>query len=226
MSCDSACSFPAALPQFPAPLYFDRYNSFIFLFHIPHNNNTSNTPPNITMSSPTPSNDPPSPRDKRSRLINVYDAIVGRVTAYGHPLYIPRSPTRATQHTSVLAEAILTPDEVLFRRNGAPIRFAEDDMYCAYEDLPDGALPSSDLLKSIHCYASRYYEAMNIRLGGGEEPVDERSMDETALLAFGILLEEAAREALGKDGDLVFTEGEGDLGDSAGGRKRQRTARY
>jgi hypothetical protein len=32
-------------------------------------------------------------------------------------------------------------------------------------------------------------------------------MDETALLAFGILLEEASRDALGKKGDLVFTEG-------------------
>lgn len=31
-------------------------------------------------------------------------------------------------------------------------------------------------------------------------------MDETALLAFGILLEEASRDALGKRGDLVFTE--------------------
>lgn len=32
-------------------------------------------------------------------------------------------------------------------------------------------------------------------------------MDETALLAFGIVLEEAAQEALGYNGDLVFTEG-------------------
>ena len=32
-------------------------------------------------------------------------------------------------------------------------------------------------------------------------------MDETALLAFGILLEEAGREGLGRRGDLVFTEG-------------------
>ena len=43
---------------------------------------------------------------------------------------------------------------------------------------------------------------------GREDNLDVRSMDETALLAFGILLEEAARETLGKDGDLVFTEGE------------------
>jgi hypothetical protein len=31
-------------------------------------------------------------------------------------------------------------------------------------------------------------------------------MDETALIAFGMLLEETAREKLGKTGDLAFTE--------------------
>lgn len=31
-------------------------------------------------------------------------------------------------------------------------------------------------------------------------------MDETALLACGILLEEAAKELLGENGDMVFTE--------------------
>lgn len=34
------------------------------------------------------------------------------------------------------------------------------------------------------------------------------SLDETALLAFGILMEEASREILGSTGDLVITEGE------------------
>ena len=33
-------------------------------------------------------------------------------------------------------------------------------------------------------------------------------MDETALLAMGILIEEAAKESLGGTGDLTFTEGE------------------
>ena len=33
-------------------------------------------------------------------------------------------------------------------------------------------------------------------------------MDETALLAMGILIEEAAKESLGETGDLTFTEGE------------------
>lgn len=153
----------------------------------------------------------------------------GRATVYDHPLYIPTPtfPERATRHhTSLPASAVLAPEEVLFRRANAPARYAEDDMYGAADDLPDGALPSSDLLKSVHHHVSRYYEALNVRLGGGEDPVDERSMDETALLAFGILLEEAARDALGQEGDLVFTEGEVDEeAERDTERKRRRVAR-
>lgn len=103
------------------------------------------------------------------------------------------------------------PDELLFRRKGAPERYAEHDIYYANErDLPRGGrvfLPDSDLLKAIHSYSSHFYAAH--RTGPpppGEANVDERSMDETALLAFGILLEEAGREVLGRSGDLVFTE--------------------
>lgn len=107
----------------------------------------------------------------------------------------------------------LAPEEALFRRKNAPVRYAEQDIYWANEDLPDGGrrhLPDASLLKSVHGYASRFYEAAAARLGPrcvvGTRIIDERSMDETALLAFGILLEEAAREGLGKTGDLVFTE--------------------
>lgn len=48
-------------------------------------------------------------------------------------------------------------------------------------------------------------------------------MDETALLAFGILLEEASREALGRRGDLVFTEGVevGEGGERSGGEAEE-----
>lgn len=118
-----------------------------------------------------------------------------------------------------LADPVLAPEEVLFSRKHAPQRYAEKDIYFANEDLPDGGrsvLPESDMLKAIHGYAGHYYEALGQRITGhgtrsSLARVDERSMDETALLAFGILLEEAARKSLGKDGDLVFTEGlEGD----------------
>lgn len=43
-------------------------------------------------------------------------------------------------------------------------------------------------------------------------------MDETALIALGILLDEGVREVLGETGDLAFTEGvrEDELGDIEG----------
>lgn len=107
----------------------------------------------------------------------------------------------------------LAPEEVLFRRKGAPQRYEEHDIYFANQrDLPHGGrgvLPDSDLLKSVHSYASHYYAAQKRGGGGGQTStaaVDERSMDESALLAFGILLEEAGQEVLGSRGDLVFTE--------------------
>ncbi|KAK3686076.1 hypothetical protein B0T22DRAFT_443179 [Podospora appendiculata] len=156
----------------------------------------------------------------RGREINVYDAVAGRVAAY-EPLRSPGG-TRATAPRRISTsgfhasyDARLGPEEVLFRKEHAPVRYAENDIYWANEDLPDAGrhhLPDSDLLKSTHSYASKFYDAMAHRLGPGclvgSRTVDERSMDETALLAFGILLEEAGREAPGKRGHLVLTEAE------------------
>lgn len=122
-----------------------------------------------------------------------------------------------------LADPVLAPEEVLFSRTNAPQRYAEKDMYFAHEDLSDGgrgALPDSDLVKALHGYASHFYEAMGQRHDregrGNTARADERSMDETALLAAGILLEEAVRESLGRNGDVVFTEGVRELGSGHG----------
>ena len=68
-------------------------------------------------------------------------------------------------------------------------------------------LPDSDLLKAIHTYASDYYSRATADGGRG----DFHSMDETALLAMAILLEESAKESLGDTGDLAFVEGEKDI---------------
>lgn len=46
--------------------------------------------------------------------------------------------------------------------------------------------------------------------------MDFESLDETALLGLGILLEEMAEHALGHTGDLAFVEGE-DMNDAAHG---------
>ena len=60
------------------------------------------------------------------------------------------------------------------------------------------------MLKAIHAYASDFYSR---NLGEGAV-VDFHSLDETALLCMGILLEEMADGVLGDTGDLAFTEGE------------------
>lgn len=117
----------------------------------------------------------------------------------------------------------MAPDEVLFRRKDAPERYLEHDIYYAHEqDLPragQGVLPESDLLKAIHGYASTFYSSKSrADHAVSDASVAAQSMDETALLAFGILLEEAGKEALGRRGDLVFTEGAHDaLGSDTGG---------
>lgn len=95
----------------------------------------------------------------------------------------------------------LRPDEILFQQKNAPPRYAEDDDYFANEKLPPGhELPSGELLSTLHAYVSKLYS---------RKAVPEhvwRCMDETALIAFGILMEETAREKLGENGDLEFTE--------------------
>ncbi|KAL2758044.1 hypothetical protein ACRALDRAFT_2051756 [Sodiomyces alcalophilus JCM 7366] len=155
----------------------------------------------------------------------VYDAVAGRITTrpFNKPAAAPptedepRHSTDAEQpprlRKATVHNPILAPEEALFRRPVAPERYAEHDVYMAHErDLPHrDVLPDSDLLQAIHAYASHFYAALNgpdsraVRVGS--RSLDEGSMDETALLAFGILLEEAGRKALGKRGDLVFTEG-------------------
>nr|XP_036589730.1 uncharacterized protein CTRU02_00484 [Colletotrichum truncatum]KAF6801735.1 membrane protein [Colletotrichum truncatum] len=123
-------------------------------------------------------------------------------------------PPRISSHS--VRTTALAPEEVLFRRKAAPGRFAEFDVYMAHErNLPDGgrgSLPDADLLKAVHSYASHFYSTLggqqrNASYHVGARNIDERSMDETALLAFGILIEEAGREVLGNRGDMVFTEG-------------------
>ncbi|KAI2620316.1 hypothetical protein GGS26DRAFT_309871 [Hypomontagnella submonticulosa] len=159
-------------------------------------------------------------RKRRKRDANVYDAVAGRVTTTlplddGSGSEAPSHHFRTSRDRH--RDPTLAPEEVLFRRIGAPVRFAEKDIYQAHEALRDGGrgvLPDSDMLKAIHSYASHFYTALARRGGGSSSNsvavgrnIDERSMDETALLALGILVEEAGREALGRSGDLVFTEG-------------------
>lgn len=96
----------------------------------------------------------------------------------------------------------MPPEAVLFRRKNAPARFAENDLYFANEQRPGIELPDSDLLKALHCYASDFYSRNTADAGIG----DWKSLDETALIALGVLIEEVS--CLSRTGDMVFTEGE------------------
>jgi hypothetical protein len=127
---------------------------------------------------------------------------IGRISAAG---FIPDLPfISSTRDTSSSSSAAVPPEAVLFRRKNAPIRYEESDFYFANDSLPPEALPDSDLLKALHCYSSDFYSRATTDGGSG----DWRSLDETALLALGILMEELCRETLGNTGDMVFTEAE------------------
>ncbi|KAI1658164.1 hypothetical protein F4813DRAFT_55839 [Daldinia decipiens] len=151
---------------------------------------------------------------RKRRNANVYDAVAGRVTTTlplddGSESEIPSHHSRTSRDHR--RDPTLAPEEVLFRRIRAPVRYAEKDIYHAHEELQGGGrgtLPDSDMLKAVHSYSSHFYAALAMTRGEPDaRTIDEQSMDETALLAFGILLEEASRSALGRTGDLVFTEG-------------------
>lgn len=146
--------------------------------------------------------DTPSP-SHRNRPATVYDACAGRVTTDRFLPSVPRqSKYRDTLSSSTLP---IPPDEVLFRRKNAPERYNETDIYWADQKLEAWQrLPDSDLLKAIHAYASEFYGRATTNAGRS----DWRSMDETALLALGVLLEEAAVEELGETGDFAFVEGD------------------
>lgn len=97
----------------------------------------------------------------------------------------------------------LRPDEVLFKKLSAPTRYEETDYYYAHKNLPsDQKLPSGDLLSALHAYISKLFDRT-------EEDGKEKTwkcMDETALIALGILMEEVAKEVMGETGDLALLE--------------------
>ncbi|KAG4436405.1 hypothetical protein IFR05_008098 [Cadophora sp. M221] len=144
-------------------------------------------------------------KDEKAQNIRhptVYDAVAGRISLAGFiPKQVIVASTRDTVSSSTTA---IAPEAVLFRGKNAPTRYAESDIYFTNERQSTQGLPESDLLKALHCYASDFYSRATIDGGIG----DWKSMDETALIALGILVKEASLASLGQTGDLAFTEGE------------------
>jgi hypothetical protein len=102
-------------------------------------------------------------------------------------------------------ESAFTPSEVLLRRVSAPAE-GRADVYFADENLgPGQRLPETELLAAVHAYTADFY-SMATRDKG---QCDFRSLDETALIALGVLLEETATEVLEETGDMALVEPEG-----------------
>jgi UAF complex subunit Rrn10 len=140
--------------------------------------------------------DPKPPQSKIKRVATVYDAVSGRVGLNG---FLTQAQMLSTNINP------LTPEEVLFRRVNAPLNIPQS-YYSADSRLKQNQrLPDSDLVKAIHAYASDFYTAATHDKGKH----DFKTLNDTALLAMGILLEEAANEVLGETGDMVLVEPEG-----------------
>lgn len=132
------------------------------------------------------------------RRITLYDAVAGRAGLNGGFL------TQEQQKSPNVLP--LAPEEVLLQRVTVPQEVVTESYDDAASLLSRGnKLPESEMLKSIHMYASDFYASAVEERG----TFDSRSIDETGLIAIGILLEEAVKEALGENGDMVFVEPEG-----------------
>lgn len=147
----------------------------------------------------TPKIEQPAKKRQRRDKVSLYDAVAGRAGYEGFLTDLPPSKHRDTVSSTTKA---VPPEEVLFRRKDAPVRYEEDDVYFADRHLqPHQRLPDSGLLKALHAYVSDHYGTLS-----GNDPSDFNSLDETALLALGILIEEAAKGALGENGHLALVE--------------------
>ena len=148
--------------------------------------------------------------------------MIGRVGLFGF----------ARNRTRSLSQAA-PPIDVLFRRKSAP-SYARD-VYAVNrtdESYIEKNLPESDLLKAMHGYVSEFYMKALYSRGGSDDnngKTEEgrvsnhiwRSMDETALLALGILLEEACVDISDEVGWKAFIELDEDIGSLRMGSKRK-----
>jgi hypothetical protein len=130
----------------------------------------------------------------KRRNVNVYDAVAGRVGWNG----LLTAQQRDSPSTRPLA-----PEEILLRSIGdAAIDQDRRNQNGNHPRDDDLNLPKPELLMAAHAYASDYYSSATTNRG----QIDFRSLDGSALVAVGILLEEAARASLGQNGDMALVE--------------------
>lgn len=151
----------------------------------------SETSPQTSDHDPFEIGDDNADRSSR-RKANVYDAVAGRITQAG---WLRSADSKSSKQP-------LRPDEVIFKQARAPTRFYETDYYYAHSHRPPQLFPDEMLLSALHAYVSKLY----CQNTDPEDIKTWKCMDESALIAFGTLIEETVVDLLGEEGDLVFTE--------------------
>jgi len=130
------------------------------------------------------------PATKKRRWVStVYDSVASRVSYEG---FIKPAVVDEHGETKSRSGKAMPADEVLGQRKRAP-----DEVYNVSQ--AEG-LPESDLLVAVHQYASDYYHLT------GQGEINKRSLDESAMLAVGILLEETISGLLGETGHLALVD--------------------
>ncbi|KAI5849988.1 hypothetical protein BZA05DRAFT_65512 [Tricharina praecox] len=147
------------------------------------------------------------------RQATVYDVVASRVNYAGFikprrraPTHTTRNNTHAHPHShshshshsreQEYRSAVARPaDEVLSRRLRAPA-----DLSQLQDDGAEGGAPDDELLLAVHQYAADFYDAH------GMAEVSCRSLDETALIAIGLLLENTIDDLLGAGGHRVLVD--------------------
>ncbi|KAF2429936.1 hypothetical protein EJ08DRAFT_551770, partial [Tothia fuscella] len=138
-----------------------------------------------------------SPQPKRRRT-TIWDAVAGRVGPNGwldpEPVYSKRRDTASSSTRPISAE-----DVYYSRKNTGERPERRDD-----DDLAEDELPPSELTNALHRYVSRWMARPEIQ----RKYLHKKSFDFSAMLAFGILLDETIEESIEETGHLAFAEGE------------------
>lgn len=155
---------------------------------------------------------------KVKRNTSVYDACAGQIGTEGQI---------STAHPTPLS-----PEEILYQRKTIQKRFDSFEAFeRAYFDAQSSAtdprtgetrLPDSDLLVAIFEYARQFYASIEESTEGERERGMEcwGSLNGSALIAMGILLEEMCKAELGVTSGLAMMEGaRADLGMSRSGER-------
>ncbi|KAJ6104667.1 hypothetical protein N7523_010987 [Penicillium sp. IBT 18751x] len=144
----------------------------------------------------------------KRRMATIYDVIARRVGPHG---FLKKARASKYRDTTSSTQKCIAPMDHLFRRpvhwnnkvKGEPYlktdKLPPDNPTDRKMKYPRNRFPDNDLLTAMHAYAADKYILGHER---GRKNRNFVSFNESALLAFGILIEELSRSAIGPSGDI------------------------